>query len=332
MQIEYPHAQSRNIKKFQVRTPLIAPSFSSRGFPCLSLIYEEIKYRLYGVCLISASDMAKGLIPTDAMDIGNITILDSGVYESNDKTTFPNVRQESSSNSNWSRSQYHEIIREIDCQTNSIVVNFDQYKSIEEQIESATKDFNNVPSMVSDFLVKPETVEETVNIPKLANYIQDLRQFDIIGVTADEIGNSFLQRCSAVVMLRNILTSEGLDTPIHVFGAISPYEVFAYFFCGADIFDGLTWLRHAYRKQGLITMKEAATEEMKWNILDHDLHINEWTNNLRFLHHMQEAMRRYSETGDMESLSKEFPIASTVAYIAEIAGAEIHQGGNHNGR
>ena len=71
MQIEYPHAQSRSIEKLQVKTPLIVPSFSSRGFPSVGSIYAEMKNRLYGVCLVSASDLANGFIPADAIDLSN---------------------------------------------------------------------------------------------------------------------------------------------------------------------------------------------------------------------------------------------------------------------
>ena len=332
MQTEHPHAQNRGIKKLQVRSPLIVPSFSSRGVPCLAQIHAEMKYRLYGVCLISASDLSKGIIPADAIDISNITILDSGVYESNDKANFANLRQASPSDSDWSRNQYHETLCSIDRQANIIVVNFDQPGSIEEQIENATADFDHIPDITSDFLVKPANFEEIVNIPKLSNYTSQLNRFDIIGVAADEIGNSFIQRCSAIVMLRDILTIGGLDNPIHIFGAINPNEVFAYFFCGADIFDGLTWLRQAYRQRGIITMIEASTEEMKWNLPDQELYISEWTNNLRFLHCMQEEMRRYITTGDLANLSEKFPAASKAAHIADIAGAEIRQGGKRNGR
>lgn len=325
MQIEPPHAQSRSIKKLQVRTPLVVPSFSSRGFPELSSIHDEMKHRLYGVCLVSALDLASGLIPTDAIDISNITVLDSGVYESSNQTTLASLRHTIPSSTNWSRNQYHEILRNVDCYANIVAVNFDQHGSIIEQIENAAIDFSHIPEAASDFLVKPATTEEIVNIPKLSKYVQQLSQFDIIGVTADEIGNSLIQRCSAIVMLRDILTVAGLDNPIHIFGAINPYEVFSYFFCGADIFDGLTWLRQAYRKQGIITMEEVATEEMKWKISDYELRINEWTNNLRYLYRMQEAMRLYSESGNLENLLKEFPVVSKTAHIADMAGTEIHQ-------
>ena len=76
--------------------------------------------------------------------------------------------------------------------------------------------------------------------------MEALKRFSVIGIAAREAGSSFLKRCSSIVMLRNLLNDAGLDMPIHVFGAINPYEALAYFFCGADIFDGLNWLRLAF--------------------------------------------------------------------------------------
>ena len=62
---------------------------------------------------------------------------------------------------------------------------------------------------------------------------------------------------------------------------------------------------------------------MKWNLPEANLHSEEWTNNLRFLYRLQEAMQEYALNGDFESLVEEFPIVRRAARIAEIAGAEI---------
>ena len=54
MQVESPHAQRRSIDKLDVPTPLVVPSFSSRGFPFLTDIWNELSHKLYGVCLDEA--------------------------------------------------------------------------------------------------------------------------------------------------------------------------------------------------------------------------------------------------------------------------------------
>ena len=70
----------------------------------------------------------------------------------------------------------------------------------------------------ADFLVKPPPGSEIVNVAGLGAHAQALDQFDVIGITAREAGGSLQKRCSSVVMLRDALSDEGLDLPIHVFG------------------------------------------------------------------------------------------------------------------
>ena len=132
-----------------------------------------------------------------------------------------------------------------------------------------------------------------------------------------------MRRCSSIVMLRDLLNDASLEMPIHVFGAINPYEVLAYFFCGADIFDGLNWLRLAFRNSGSVPTEESALEDMKWNMTDWELQAVQCTYNLTLLFRLQQAMREYATSGNLESLVEEFPLARQAAHIAEIAGAEI---------
>ncbi len=325
MGVECPHARVRRVHKLDVRTPLIAPSFSSSGFPYVSDIWEEFKYKLYGVCLVSAFDVAGGRIPADAADMVNVVILDSGLYESSKGADESGKLHAPLLTGDWMRESYHEVVRGIGERGNVILVNFDRVDRLEDQIERASEDFSHAPHAASDFLVKPTDLTAMVNLSRLLQHQEALRQFSVIGITAREIGNSFLKRCSAVVSLRDLLNDVGLETPIHVFGAINPYEVLAYFLCGADIFDGLSWLRLAFRNHASVTIDESAMEYMKWNLSDLDLFTGEWTRNLRFLYRLQEALRRYAANDDLESLIEEFPIARKAAYIAETAGAEIRQ-------
>ena len=325
MEVEYPHAQVRRIHKLEVGTPLIAPSFSSRGFPHISDIWDEFRYKLYGVCLVSAFDVAGGRIPADVTDMINIVILDSGLYETNEGWIESGDRHTPSSAAKWTRKQYHETVKSMGEGGNAMLVNFDRAGALEDQIERASEDFSLALHAASDFLVKPTDATEWINIPKLSQHLEALKQFDAIGVTARELGGSFLKRCSSIVTLRDLLNDACLDTPIHVFGAINPYEVLAYFFGGADIFDGLNWLRLTFRPDGSVPIDESALEEMKWNLPEANLHSEEWTNNLRFLYRLQGALQEYALHGKFESLVEEFPVARRAARIAEIAGAEIRK-------
>ena len=323
MEAECPNAQVRRVHKLDVPTPLIAPSFSSRGFPYISDIWEEFQHKLFGVCLVSAYDVAAGRIPADVAEMVNVVIVDSGLYETNREWIDSGDRHTPSSAPDWTRDQYHEAVKSIDERGNTVLVNFDQVGTLEDQIARALEDFSLATCAASDFLVKPSGPSELVNVPKLNQHLEALKQFGVVGITAREAGNSFLKRCSSIVMLRDILNDAGLETPIHVFGAINPYEVLAYFFCGADIFDGLNWLRLAFRNSGSVPIDETATEYMKWNLMGWDLQAVQCTYNLTLLFRLQEAMREYAASGALESLVEEFPLARQAARIAEIAGAEI---------
>ena len=323
MQVESPHAQSRRIDKLDVPTPLVVPSFSSRGFPLLTEIWNELSHKLYGVCLVSAFDVAEGRIPSDVTDLVNVVFWDSGLFETNDEWTEANGHGAQSKSVKWTKEQYRDTLKNIGRTGNSVVVNFDEVGDLENQVLNALEDFSLVPYAASDFLVKPTYESEWVNLPKLGLYLDRLVEVDVIGITAREAGDSLITRCSSIVMLRDMLNRSGLGTPIHIFGAINPYELLAYFFCGADVFDGLNWLRCSFRNRTSIPIGETAMEDFRWNLTDSELNMQAWTNNLRILFRLQYETQRFGAGGDFESLVAEFPIAQRAAHIANIAGAEI---------
>ena len=253
MQDERPHGQVRRINKVGVPTPLLVPSFSSCGFQRVSEIYGDMKDKLYGVCLVSASDLASGCIPAGVIGEVNVTVIDSGMYESRKQVDVCIAHGLPAANGSWSRDDYFEIAADVDAAANGILVNYDGYEPLEEQIRRAEEDFSHAPHTANDFLLKPESPARLVNVTRVAKHVDELAQFDIIGIAAREAGDSLTQRCRTVVTLRDTLDDANINLPIHVFGAITPLEVLTYFFCGADVFDGLNWLRLAFRERGSIS-------------------------------------------------------------------------------
>ena len=323
MQDERPHGQVRRIDKVGVPTPLLVPSFSSCGFRRVAEIYGEMRDKLYGVCLVSASDLASGCIPVDVIDKVNVTVIDSGMYESRKQADECIVRGLPAANCPWSRDDYFAIAAGVDAAANGILVNYDGYEPLEQQIRRAAEDFSHAHNTANDFLVKPESPARLVNVARVAKHVDELTQFDIIGITAREAGDSLTQRCRTVVTLRDALDDANLNLPVHVFGAITPLEVLTYFFCGADVFDGLNWLRLAFRERGSIPIEETAFEEMKPNLHDFELFAEAWSANLSFLYRLQVSLQRYALTRDFGELAVEFPSVVRAARIAELAGAVI---------
>ena len=108
-----------------------------------------------------------------------------------------------------------------------------------------------------------------------------------------------------------------------MFGAITPYEILAYFFCGADVFDGLNWLRLAFRDHTSVPIEEVSLERMNWNKAESELFYEERTRNLGTLYRLQQALRDYSYGGSLKRLEREFAMTQRAAEIAHVAGAEV---------
>ena len=203
-----------------------------------------------------------GRIPVNVAEMVNVAIVDSGLYETRVRKPGLSAPEVSPSPEDWTREQHSKVVHSLGDRGNLMLVNFDHVGWLKDQNDLAIEDFSMASCAASDFLVKPATPAELVNVAKLAQFADALKQFSIIGITAREAGDSLLERCRAIVMLRDLLNDAGLDTPVHVFGAIKPYEVLAYFLCGADIFDGLSWLRWSLRDYGSVPIDETATEDM----------------------------------------------------------------------
>jgi len=134
----------------------------------------------------------------------------------------------------------------------SVIISYDHPKarlSIENQIARAKAMAPERRDLMREILLKPETEAQTLlQLDSIVAAVHGLAEFDVIGVTEKEIGNSVLTRMQNIAKLRNALTKAGIDIPIHVFGSLDSVTTPLYFLAGADVFDGLTWLRFAFHE------------------------------------------------------------------------------------
>jgi hypothetical protein len=323
MSHDYCHPGTRRIARIGVETPILVPSFSSRGFPALAALYEGVRNDLYGVCLVSAFDLSTRRLTVDLCDLADLVILDSGVYETKPVAVAVDGYHPPPANHAWARGSYCQCLRTVRPDANVVAVSFDHYGPIEEQIELAIEDFSRAPSAASDFLLKPVSADMMLDAGQVRGHASRVSQFHVLGVTEQELGCSPLDRCRTLIALRDALTEADVNVPIHVFGTITPGAVLAYFLCGADIFDGLNWLRFAYSFLGLRPIAETALEEEAWDQPDEARFLQQSVRNLRFLCRLQDAMRSYCKTGDFEALTGAFPVAERAARAAAAAGARF---------
>ena len=155
--------------------------------------------------------------------------------------------------------------------------------------------------MQSDFLIKPETKEqEYIQINNIVRKIKELKSFDIIGVTERELGSSILQRMVNIAKIRKALNVNGIDSPIHVFGSLDPITSILYFLAGAEIFDGLTWLKYSYFNNAAIYISNfgVLNSELGINIRDSQVKSMAIVKNTYYLEKMKYTMKDFIKFGN----------------------------------
>ena len=209
--------------------------------------------------LISAYDINHGLLEdVDAFATGfknsryaqpRVLVVDSGWYEKNGSPPGSPFAVDADEPRLWEEADYASVIDGLDKEVRPIVVSWDHIGSYEDQIQRAQSFFGERDHLASALLLKPPPRSRFHRFDKLSGeHVANLRAFDIIGVTERELGESILDRLVNISKLRQLLNSNGVSQPIHVFGGLDPLATPLYFAAGAEVFDGLGWLRYAYRE------------------------------------------------------------------------------------
>jgi hypothetical protein len=213
--------------------------------------------------LVSAHDVHHGLVEdSDVLQRdasrsvyanARLLFVDSGLYESREDSDTYEPLSHASSDLEWSEEFFVEVANKLDTSGPPIaLVSWDRYTKYEEQIARALEFFTARKQFASVILLKPETERSPYDLNALRPHIADLRGFSIIGVTEKELGTSIIDRLVAVARLRADLDAEGVDSPIHIFGALDPLFTPLYFAFGGEIFDGLAWLRYGFHEELLV--------------------------------------------------------------------------------
>lgn len=293
----------RTLNPLGVDTPLLVPSFSSRGFPGVSAIVERMRSEVGRVALVSAFDLHHGSLPADAVRMAQVVLIDSGGYESNPVHDLSEPYLDERPRRPWKLDDYQRVLASLPADGLFAVISFDAPGDLASQIEEARGYLAGSPH-ATIFLCKPLTPQHRwIPLDELDEAIGELPGFSALGVTEKELGPSPLERCRAVVRLRRAISAAAQDLPIHVLGCLTPLSMLSYFLCGADMFDGLAWLRYSFTG-GLATYgAEVAIANGDGAISDVERRTTQATANLRFLRRLAQAMQRYCERPDVEVLA-----------------------------
>lgn len=287
------------------RTPILLPSFSSKGFPDVQEILRTAEQFIEGEMLVSAYDLHYGEI-SPPFEFSSLVFLDSGGYEAAKDAELSDLRELDHSPKVWTEEQYKAVIATLPWKVPTVAISYDHPRerlSIPHQIDRAKRLLPAKSSTVlREILLKPETTDQSLlKISSVISNIHALAEFDVIGVTEKEIGKSMLARMTSIAQLRMALTRAGLETPIHVFGSLDTISSPLYFVSGADIFDGLTWLRFAYRDGLTIYKHNYGALDLGVDAKVHIVDGRCWFNNYYYLRDMQLEMRRFLSDYDFGS-------------------------------
>ena len=303
-----------------LQTPLLIPSFSSKGFARskkdekseIGKILAASGEFLTEAFLISAYDVFYGHIPSprELPFTPELIFLDSGGYEISTDRDYSSVIDPLPAPEPWDLSKLQSVLAKWPEEIPLVIVSYDHHderKSVVEQVADARKFFRSYPQQLHLLLLKPEKGTQSLLDEALKSVFADATQlgsFDLVGVTEKELGRSMLDRMVQIARLRRAMDDAGVQIPIHVFGSLDPVSVCLYYVSGAELFDGLTWIRYGYDDDGrCVYTHNLGVLKYGINVSDNHVKSRAMADNYYCLQDLQRRLREFEATKKWDKLS-----------------------------
>lgn len=230
-------------------TPMLIPSISSRLNIEYKKTIEVLSALIRGPFLLSAYDFFyTNSFPK--INFPELVFLDSGGYETLIDKEVSEFGLYKPDPKEWDSQKHQEAIRKWNNEIPTVIVSYDHPSErfpIDRQIENAKNLFRNCKGNLKELLIKSETKNSRrVTLDGFYLNIDKIADFDIIGFTEKELGYSIFERMVNIVKIRQKMEENSLEIPLHIFGSLDTITTPLYFIAGADIFDGLSYLRFAF--------------------------------------------------------------------------------------
>jgi hypothetical protein len=281
--------------------------------------------------LVSAFDVHYKFLPHPCQieQFPEIMILDSGGYEISTDTNLSDLEEpeetekpDEESRFPWNVNLLKAVWAGWPREVATILVSYDSPKErlpFAEQVNRARELFRGQENHLTTLLLKPESDDQRTLKQTLGHAFADpaeLRYFNAVGVTEREVGSSMLERMVNLALLREAMDRAGLQrVPIHVFGALDPITTVLYFFAGAEIFDGLTWLRYAYAEGRCIYIHNHGAVALGLEKDDDSVRALTQVRNITHLQTMQHALREFCSTLDFKRLADRIEFHKGEAFL-----------------
>lgn len=287
------------MKDFDFLSPLLIPSFSSKGSLFLykdnntvvSDNYDLLNILAIQVCkayLLSAYDIYYGYLPTNPDEWPDVEylFLDSGGYEISDSFETSERNKYNYKVNAWDETKMCEVYRNaVSCRKfkNSKIVlsTYDLTGPFETQLNAAIEMVNTFPDACINFIIRISFPFEDL-LSGIKRNIDSIQKISIIGLTEKELGDTVRQRLINLITLKELLIESNWNGSIHIFGGLDPNLSILYYVAGADIFDGLSWQRIRYSQNSSLYNPEEYN--ITWN--EHENKLMMMYNNLAFLNQL----------------------------------------------
>jgi hypothetical protein len=287
-------------------TPMLIPSISST-LDRPDKLLDTVKEIVNGPILISAYDYYYSLGKKPKLfNFTDLLFLDSGGYECAKERDDIGLITHNAKPKRWSRKMHKKVVREWSPEIPTVVVSYDHpnlRNSVENQMNEALSIFDHDETrFLKEVLIKPEKKgENMVKVEKLEKHAELLRKFDIIGVTEKELGPNILQRMKNISKIRKTLDKIGIDIPVHIFGSMDTVTTPLYFLAGADIFDGLAWLRFSFDAGNTNYIFSSGPKSFGITENIRNIWIRTIYQNYNYLQDLKLQMEKYAKTSDFDS-------------------------------
>lgn len=185
----------------------------------------------------------------------------------------------------------------------TVLVSFDsprRHKPLDQQLAGALKLKDRFPAFPHELLLKPEHKNEFIEVESLQGVLEHLKEFAIIGFTEYELDDRVISRMEKIAKARRLLDAGGIRAPIHIFGSLDTFSTPMYFLSGAEIFDGLTWLRFGFHEGQTIYRGNYGSIKGENGILKDSRELSHamWKDNYYYLEALRDQMCNFVRTGD----------------------------------
>lgn len=230
-------------------TPMLVPSLSSRVNIEYKKTLDVLSEVITGPFLLSAYDFYY-TNPFPKITFSELVFFDSGGYESAIEKEVEEFGLYKPDPFDWNREKHSEAVDRFVEEIPKVIISYDhpsERMTIAKQIDRANELFRGKEGIIKELLIKPESAgSRRINIHGFYENIEKIQDFDILGFTEKELGKSILDRMVAIARIRQHLEEHSIDIPLHIFGSLDTITTPLYYISGADIFDGLSWLRFVF--------------------------------------------------------------------------------------